>query len=205
MVGLRLGVSGDIVWLPALTLYSNAAPTTRIARPPRPVPTRKKAAEPIDAAGSNEQGDREPQIEPPALPPAVEAEVGEHKKVASTQTAIQKSRSTDRASVGGGGKFRLLVAPSSGARACAIIDRLIAAVEARGWSVDGTEQGYAIAHSNLGLMYDFGLGVAKDSVEAVKWYRRAAEQGNAAAQFNLGYCHEIGDGVRKNRDEAVAW
>ncbi|MDB5738529.1 MAG: hypothetical protein JWO65_2197, partial [Sphingomonas bacterium] len=71
-------------------------------------------------------------------------EIGEHKKVSSTRAAIQKSRSTDRASVGGRGKFRLLVSPSSGERACAIIDRLIVAVEARGWSFDGTEQGYAV-------------------------------------------------------------
>jgi hypothetical protein len=118
--------------------------TPRIDRPPQPAPTRNKAAEPLDTAGSNDEGDNKPQIEPPALT-VVEAEVGEHKKVASTRTAIQKSRSTDRASVGGRGKFRLLVAPSSGERACAIIDRLVVAVEARGWSVDGTEQGYAVA------------------------------------------------------------
>src|SRR3546814_9975395 len=47
---------------------------------------------------------------------APEIEVGEHKKVASTRGAIQKSRSTDRAMFGGKGKFRLLVAPASGKR-----------------------------------------------------------------------------------------
>jgi hypothetical protein len=40
-------------------------------------------------------------------------------------------------------------------------------------------QGNADAQTNLGFMYDTGLGVPKDDKEAVKWYRLAAAQGNA--------------------------
>lgn len=43
------------------------------------------------------------------------------------------------------------------------------------------EQGDATAQNNLGVMYEYGLGVPKDDAEAVKWYRMAAEQGNALA------------------------
>ena len=39
------------------------------------------------------------------------------------------------------------------------------------------EQGDTKAQSNLGLMYDQGLGVSQDYAEAVRWLRLAAEQG----------------------------
>src|SRR3546814_19096396 len=62
---------------------------------------------------------------------APEIEVGEHKKVASTRCAIQKGRSTDRAMFGGKGKFRLLVAPASGERACSVLDKQIGRASCR--------------------------------------------------------------------------
>ena len=59
------------------------------------------------------------------------------------------------------------------------------------------ESGDADAQYNLGVMYAFGEGVAKDQVEAVKWYRKAAEQGDADAQYNLGVRYAKGEGVLK--------
>ena len=67
------------------------------------------------------------------------------------------------------------------------------------------EQGDATAQVNLGLMYEYGLGVAQDYYEAVKWYRLAAEQGEAIAQYNLGYMYEYGRGVPQDDYEAVKW
>ncbi len=89
-------------------------------------------------------------------PPADDIVVGEHKRVASTRAAIQKSRSTDRAMIGGKGKFRLMVTPSSGDRACAVLDRLITAVEAQGWTLESKENGYAIVADGetVGLMIE---------------------------------------------------
>src|SRR5437868_7111520 len=89
-------------------------------------------------------------------PQAADIVVGEHKKVASTRTAIQKSRSTDRAMIGGRGKFRLMVAPSSGDRACAVLDRLITAVEAQGWTLESKDNGYSIVADGetVGLMIE---------------------------------------------------
>jgi uncharacterized protein len=46
-------------------------------------------------------------------------------------------------------------------------------------------QGDAVAQTNLGQMYQYGLGVPKDDKEAVKWYRLAAAQRNAVGQTNL--------------------
>jgi uncharacterized protein len=55
------------------------------------------------------------------------------------------------------------------------------------------ERGDAAAESDLadiqdrlGIIYDLGVGVAKDPTEAVVWYRKAAERGNAGAQAGLG-------------------
>jgi uncharacterized protein len=43
------------------------------------------------------------------------------------------------------------------------------------------EQGNAYAQYNLGLMYDYGTGVAQDYREAAKWYRLAAVRGYTLA------------------------
>ena len=58
---------------------------------------------------------------------------------------------------------------------------------------------------NLALMYEQGIGVAKDEKEAVVWYRKAAEQGNANAQFNLGVLYEIGRGCAVDFAQANQW
>ena len=67
------------------------------------------------------------------------------------------------------------------------------------------DQGYAAAQHSLGVMFDFGQGVAKDDAEAVRWYRFAAAQGHAGAQFNLGNMFDFGQGVAKDDAEAVRW
>jgi len=67
------------------------------------------------------------------------------------------------------------------------------------------EQGNAYAQANLGLMYNNGKGVLKDSIEAVKWYRLSAEQGNVGAQSNLGIMYNFGDGVLKDNSMAHMW
>ncbi|MBC7368170.1 MAG: SEL1-like repeat protein [Undibacterium sp.] len=63
----------------------------------------------------------------------------------------------------------------------------------------------AVDQFNLGLKYDNGDGVPKDSAEAVKWYLKAAAQGNEGAQLNLGVMYDNGEGVTKNSAEAVKW
>ncbi len=67
------------------------------------------------------------------------------------------------------------------------------------------EKGDASAQVTLGLMYEYGRGVAKNDVEAVKWYRKAAEQGDADAQIYLGSRYGYGRGVAKDDAEAVKW
>jgi TPR repeat protein len=43
------------------------------------------------------------------------------------------------------------------------------------------EQGNAGAQTDLGVIYDTGLGVPQDYAQAVVWYHKAADQGDAGA------------------------
>ena len=67
------------------------------------------------------------------------------------------------------------------------------------------EKGNMYSQYNLGLLFQYGLGVAKDLDEAVKMYKKSAEQGYADAQCNLGYCYENGNGVSQNDAQAYYW
>jgi TPR repeat protein len=66
-------------------------------------------------------------------------------------------------------------------------------------------EGHADSQFNLALMYEQGIGTAKDEKEAVVWYGKSAAQGNAAAQFNLGVLYENGRGTEIDFAKANAW
>lgn len=67
------------------------------------------------------------------------------------------------------------------------------------------ENGYAEAQYYLGMMYDDGKGIKRDSALAAEWYLKAAAQGIAAAQSNLGAMYETGDGVQMDYAQAKKW
>jgi len=67
------------------------------------------------------------------------------------------------------------------------------------------EQGMGRAQIKLGMMYDQGLGVAKDYEEAVKWFRMGAAQGNVWAQITLGDMYSQGKDIARDYAEAVKW
>ena len=73
------------------------------------------------------------------------------------------------------------------------------------WIRLAADRGSAWGQSNLGLMYEFGIGVRADPTEAVKWYRVAAEAGDAPAQWRLGVLLMEGNGVRRNVVAALVW
>jgi TPR repeat protein len=64
-------------------------------------------------------------------------------------------------------------------------------------------QGSATAQGMLGVIYEEGIGVSKDSVEAVRWFRKAADQGDPAGQKYLGDMYRNGQGVPRDFAEAV--
>ena len=66
-------------------------------------------------------------------------------------------------------------------------------------------KGHAKAQVTLGIMYDFGHGVDKDSSTAVEWYEKAAGQGNSSVQHDLGVKYFKGMGIPQNYNKAAAW
>lgn len=73
------------------------------------------------------------------------------------------------------------------------------------WFRAAAEQGHARAQSNLGVMYDGGLGVRRNPAEAARWYRAAAIQGLGVAQFSLGKMYARGNGVPRDDLTALVW
>jgi len=65
--------------------------------------------------------------------------------------------------------------------------------------------GDASAQYNLGVLFHYGLGVAKDFAAAAKWYRLAASQSHPTAQAKLGYLLARGFGVEKNFTKSARW
>ena len=60
------------------------------------------------------------------------------------------------------------------------------------------EAGDAEAQTNVGEIFERGLGGEPNYVAAKIWYEKAAAQGDKRAQFNLGTLYEQGLGVEKN-------
>lgn len=67
------------------------------------------------------------------------------------------------------------------------------------------EAGEANAQWRLGLWYDNGFGVERDSVEARRWLDRAAAQGHVDAAYQMGLMYELGQGVETDLKEALRY
>lgn len=59
----------------------------------------------------------------------------------------------------------------------------------------GAEGGDKEAQTNVGEIYERGVGGAPDYKQAAFWYRKAADQGYPRALINLGFLYEQGRGV----------
>jgi uncharacterized protein len=67
------------------------------------------------------------------------------------------------------------------------------------------QKGNAEAQFDLGVMYQRGHGVGKDTEEAFKWLRASADQGLPQAQFLVGQMREKGEGIAPDYAEAQRW
>lgn len=65
------------------------------------------------------------------------------------------------------------------------------------------EAGDAEAQTNVGTIYERGLGTQPDYEAAAKWYQKAADQGYARALFDLGTLYEQGQGVPQDKLAAL--
>jgi hypothetical protein len=76
-------------------------------------------------------------------------------------------------------------------------------MEALNWYTLAARQGHAGAQSDLGAMYEHGMGMPVNVAEAARWYRLAADQGFATAQFNLAQLLGWGTGMPMDKAEAL--
>ncbi len=67
------------------------------------------------------------------------------------------------------------------------------------------EAGDAEAQTNVGEIFERGLGGEPNYDAALIWYRKAAAQGNTRAQFAIGTFYEQGLAVAKDPLEALNW
>jgi len=67
------------------------------------------------------------------------------------------------------------------------------------------QAGSAEAQTQVGEIYEKGMGVEPDYDIAAVWYKKAANQGYSRAQINLGYMYEKGLGVDQNITKAMNW
>ncbi len=67
------------------------------------------------------------------------------------------------------------------------------------------EGGDPAAQTNVGEIFEKGLGVPPDHQAAATWYRRAADRGYSRAAINLGQLYEQGLGVPKDTGQALGW
>jgi uncharacterized caspase-like protein len=67
------------------------------------------------------------------------------------------------------------------------------------------KEGNEVAQTEVGEVYEKGLGTQPSYDLATEWYQKAAAQGYPRAQINLGYLYEKGLGVKKDVTTATEW
>ena len=67
------------------------------------------------------------------------------------------------------------------------------------------EAGNPEAQHRLGIIYQNGLGMARNELLAYKWMQMAAKQDHALAQHGMGFMYLEGDCVSANGAKAVTW
>jgi TPR repeat protein/peptidoglycan hydrolase-like protein with peptidoglycan-binding domain len=72
-----------------------------------------------------------------------------------------------------------------------------------GWLLRAAQHGSAQSAFNVGVMYERGFVVERDSVRAVEWYRKAIGANLPMAKHHLALLLREGKGVQRNGQEAV--
>lgn len=65
------------------------------------------------------------------------------------------------------------------------------------------ESGHAESQHYLGVIYEKGIGIAKDPKAAIKWYLKAAQQGNKDARTRLERIYEKREDTRERDENAL--
>ena len=76
---------------------------------------------------------------------------------------------------------------------------------ARHFYTEAARRGYSAALTNLGYIYQNGIGVEPDYAAAMEYYRGGAALGNLRARVAIGVMFLRGIGVERDEAEAVQW
>ena len=77
--------------------------------------------------------------------------------------------------------------------------------QAAEWYLKAAKKGSDHAQTNLGLMYNFGLGVAQNYEQAFYWYSQAAIRSDIIALSNLGNLYYLGRGITQDYAQAASY
>jgi hypothetical protein len=72
-----------------------------------------------------------------------------------------------------------------------------------GWLLRAAQRGSAQSAFNVGVMYERGFVVERDSTKAIEWYRKAVDANLPMAKHNLALLLRDGKGAPRNGKEAV--
>ena len=72
-----------------------------------------------------------------------------------------------------------------------------------GWLLRAAQHGSAQSAFNVGVMYERGFVVERDSTKAIEWYRKAVDANLPMAKHNLALLLRDGKGAPRNGKEAV--
>lgn len=134
-------------------LHEITRPAQRLPRP-APIPRSVKVNASVkDESSLTEVGELQA-VEP--APTAAQNAVEPQKRVMATRAALLKVKVGERISVGGRGKFRLLVSALGANRAASILDALVDAASGRGWAIADGEKGFAmvVEDEEIGFMIE---------------------------------------------------
>ena len=73
------------------------------------------------------------------------------------------------------------------------------------WYMKSAAKGHLSATSDIGYLYEDGLGVKQDYEKAIKWYLKSANLGNVHAMTNVGMMYYTGRGTIQNYSKAMEW
>ncbi len=76
---------------------------------------------------------------------------------------------------------------------------------ARRWYLQAADKGQVAAVYMVGLYWQLGLGVPKDTARALQYYELAADKGLATAAVKAAMIYAKGDGVPKDENKAMHW
>ena len=78
------------------------------------------------------------------------------------------------------------------------IDEQIALIK---WCMEEIKQGNTELQNSLGVMYEFGIGIGRDTEKAIECYTQAAQKFNSDAAYNLGNIYEF----KMEGQKAITW